>query len=112
MRAWRIASDTPDYTADDLTGDGAKIAGGRWNRTGLPMLCRASSSVAGCWNNGPPWSRRLALNRYLVEIEIPDKAWDRREHTGAALQVGWDAAPPGKVSLDFGDDWLRPSARP
>ena len=44
----------------------------------------------------------LPLNRYLVEIEIPDKAWDRREeHTGAALQVGWDAAPPRQDELGF-----------
>jgi RES domain-containing protein len=29
MRAWRIATDTPDYVADDLTGTGARITGGR-----------------------------------------------------------------------------------
>ena len=28
---WRIAADTRDYPADDLSGAGAKATGGRWN---------------------------------------------------------------------------------
>jgi RES domain-containing protein len=26
---WRIGTDTPDYTADDLSGKGAALSGGR-----------------------------------------------------------------------------------
>jgi RES domain-containing protein len=44
----------------------------------------------------------------LVAVEIPDRVWVTREaHSPSALCVGWDATPPGKVSLDFGDDWLK-----
>lgn len=114
MRAWRIASDTPDYTADDLTGAGAKLVGGRWNRKGLPILyCASSVSLAFLETMVHLGVGGLPLNRYLVEIEIPDQAWDRREeHAEATLPVGWDAAPPGKVSLDFGDDWLQSMRSP
>lgn len=112
MRAWRIATDTPDYTADDLSGNGAKIAGGRWNREGLPMLyCASSVSLACLETMAHLGAGSLPLNRYLVSVEIPEEIFNRREeHSASTLPIGWDAAPPGKVSLDFGDEWLK-SAR-
>jgi RES domain-containing protein len=52
-------------------------------------------------------SGSLPLNRYLVRIDIPDLVWKSREIiTDKTAPVGWDALPAGKVSLDFGDDWL------
>lgn len=109
MRVWRIATDTPDYTADDLTGAGAKITGGRWNRRGRPVLYCASSTALACLETMVHLGTSgLPLNRYLVAVEIPDRVWVTREaHSPSALCVGWDATPPGKVSLDFGDDWLK-----
>ncbi|MBP8161928.1 MAG: RES family NAD+ phosphorylase, partial [Ottowia sp.] len=38
MSVWRIATDTPDYTADDLSGAGARATGGRWNARGTPLI--------------------------------------------------------------------------
>ena len=45
---WRIASDTPDYTADDTTGAGAKKTGGRWNRKGIALIYTAESRALAC----------------------------------------------------------------
>jgi RES domain-containing protein len=108
MQAWRIATDTPDYTSDDLSGTGAKITGGRWNRVGLPMLyCASSVSLACLETMVHLGAGGLPLNRYLVSIGIPEDVWKRREeYLLGGLPVGWDAAPPGKVSLDCGDEWL------
>ena len=47
----------------------------------------------------------LPLNRYLVEIEIPSAAWRNRVVFKMDSNVGWDAEPAGKVSLDWGTDW-------
>lgn len=109
MRVWRIATDTPDYSADDLSGAGAKATGGRWNRAGRPVLYCASSTALACLETIVHLgSMGLPLNRYLVAIEIPDATWAAREiHAAYALPVGWDATPAGRVSLDFGDDWLK-----
>jgi RES domain-containing protein len=109
MRAWRIASDTPDYVADDLAGAGAKITGGRWNRPGLPVLyCADTPSLACLETLVHLGAGGLPFNRYLVAIDVPDPIWRVREaHTSASLAVGWDACPAGKVSLDFGDAWLK-----
>jgi RES domain-containing protein len=48
----------------------------------------------------------LPLNRYLVELTIPDPVW-RRATALIPPAVGWDAIPTGKTSLDEGDRWLK-----
>jgi RES domain-containing protein len=105
--AWRIATDTPGYTADDLTGAGAKISGGRWNRPGSALLyCASNISLAVLETFIHLGAGGLPLNRYLVELAIPDDVWDRAIVLHAP-PVGWDAIPTGKVSLDEGDRWLK-----
>ena len=107
IHAWRIATDTPGYTADDLTGAGAKISGGRWNRPGSPLLyCASNISLAVLETFIHLGAGGLPLNRYLVELAIPDAVW-QRAITLEAPPVGWDAIPTGKVSLDEGDRWLK-----
>jgi len=108
MRVWRIATDTPTYTADDLRGLGAKATGGRWNRAGSPMVyCAESISLAVMETLVHLGAGGLPLNRYLVSVDIPEAIWRRRQHLPLqTAPVGWDALPTGKVSLDFGDAWL------
>lgn len=108
MRVWRIATDTPDYTSDDLSGIGAKITGGRWNRKGLPVIyCADTPSLACLETLAHLGTGSLPLNRYLVAIDIPGQVWKIREkYEPTTLSVGWDAIPTGIVSLDFGDQWL------
>jgi RES domain-containing protein len=108
---WRIATDTPDYTADDLTGTGAKRSGGRWNRVGVAVTYAAASAALACLETlvhlGP---HALPLNRYLVRIDIPDDVFAARtlfeNLAPAAKRIGWDAEPAGRVSLDLGDEWV------
>lgn len=114
MRVWRIATDTPHYGADDLTGKGAQITGGRWNREGLPVLYCADTPALACLetvirlNTGD-----LPLNRYLVSIEIPEGVWDKRQELPLdMLPVGWDAVPAGLVSLNLGSSWLQAQVSP
>uniref|UniRef100_UPI003BEF235B RES family NAD+ phosphorylase n=1 Tax=Burkholderia arboris TaxID=488730 RepID=UPI003BEF235B len=107
ISVWRIGTDTPDYTADDLTGTGAKIGGGRWNRAGTPMLyCASSIALASLETLVHLNLAALPMNRYLVRIDIPDDVWARAERlTVDTAAVGWDAVPHGRVSLDIGQGW-------
>lgn len=106
---WRIAADTLDYGADDLSGKGAQKTGGRWNRKGTALLYTSSSIALACLETmvhlagGVP----LPLNRYLVQIAMPPDAWRRRAKFNRTGHVGWDAAPPGLVSMDWGNQWAR-----
>jgi RES domain-containing protein len=111
---WRIASDTPDYDAHDLSGKGAEITGGRWNRRGLPAIyTAATASLAPLETIVHFGASALPLNRFLVRIDLPDHLWNvRLSAMVASLDIGWNAVPPGKVSLDFGDAWLKNRAGP
>lgn len=105
---WRIASDTPQWEAHDLSGKGAQASGGRWNRPGRPMLyCAGSIALAALETVVHLETDDLPLNRFLVAMEVPDEVWAARTvHSAATLPVGWTARPEGKVSLDIGDAWL------
>jgi RES domain-containing protein len=109
VSVWRIAQDTPDYEAHDLAGRGAQITGGRWNRKGHAMVYSASSIALAVLETVVHMQvKGLPLNRYLVEISIPDAVWQHRlAWTKDTATVGWDAIPAGKVSLDMGDGWLK-----
>lgn len=107
---WRIAADTPEYQAHDLTGRGAELTGGRWNRRGTPMVYASASRALACLETVVHLgARSLPLNRYLVEITIPENAWASRTIFDAETNVGWDAEPAGMVSLDWGTEWAAAS---
>jgi RES domain-containing protein len=107
--AYRICTDTPDYEADDLTGKGAEVTGGRWNTKGNPVVYAAESRALACLETMVHLAAGgLPLNRYLVEISIPDPVWAAaQKETPASLPVGWDAAPAGRASNAFGAAWLK-----
>jgi RES domain-containing protein len=106
---WRIATDTPTYQADDLSGAGAKATGGRWNETGISIVYTSETRALACLETVVHLSAGgLPLNRYLVEITIPDEVWANAQvNPPVSLRVGWDAEPAGQVSIQFGTDWAR-----
>jgi RES domain-containing protein len=103
---WRISSDTPDYTAEDLAGIGAERSGGRWNRKGTRMVYASTSRALACLETLVHLGAGdLALNRYLVLITVTDAIWAARTVFDPVAHVGWDAEPAGLVSLDWGTAW-------
>jgi RES domain-containing protein len=106
---WRIGVDTPTYPADDLSGKGAEGAGGRWNAKGAPMVYTSQTRALACLETVVHFNAGgLPLNRYLVQIDVPDAIWKAAVvQSAAALDIGWDAEPPGRVSIDLGTAWLR-----
>lgn len=111
-RFWRIAVDAPDYGADDLTGEGARRTGGRWNRKGTGVLYCSSSISLACLETvvHVAGGAGLPLNRYLVEISIPQAAWKARTVFDPGKNAGWDARPTGAVSMDWGTNWAKSAA--
>lgn len=109
MVLWRIATDAREYEAHDLSGKGAELTGGRWNRPGRPVVYTASSVALACLETVVHLNADgLPLNRFLVRIEVPDDVWQARGRLKPDdLPVGWSAIPEGKASLDIGDAWLQ-----
>lgn len=111
-KVWRIATDTKNYDADDLSGKGAELTGGRWNEKGTPILYTASSRALACLETVVHLNAGgLPLNRHLVEIDIPDDIWAKARHDmPAALPVGWDAEPASRSSVNHGTTWANGAA--
>jgi RES domain-containing protein len=107
---WRIAVEAPTYTANDLSGTGAKMTGGRWNSKGTPVVYSATNialatlETVHCLGGGG-----LPFNRYLVRVDIPDEVWASRQVLDP-LPGGWDAIPAGMTSRTAGDSWIASGA--
>ncbi len=104
---WRIATDTPAYVAEDLSGAGAKSSGGRWNSAGMAMVYTSQTRALACLETVVHLNAGgLPLNRYLVQVTIPGALWANAQRmTASSLPVGWDALPAGRDSIRFGDNW-------
>jgi RES domain-containing protein len=106
---WRIASDTPDWTAEDMGGKGAAAKGARWNHAREHAIYTSTSIALAAWETRAHLGKagaKLPFNRYLVRIDVPDDVWAARARVATPLPVGWDAIPEGMVSRGLGSAWL------
>ena len=108
MKLWRIAAATRQYRADDISGLGAAKSPGRWNGAGVAVVYSAQTiSLAVLETAAHIDDGGLPLNRYLVEINIPDEVWALREQTTLSdLPLTWSAIPAGHASVAVGSAWL------
>lgn len=106
---WRIAKETPDYAADDLSGGGAQAVGGRWNRKGTAAVYASTSIALATFETLAHLGGNISIrNAFLVRITVPEALWDKRRIVSlASLPRAWLAEPPGAASIEFGDTWLR-----
>ena len=112
VQLWRVASDTLAWSADDLSGKGAAVAGARWNHPGERVTYAATSISLAAWETRAHFGKGGALpwNRFLVRIDVPDAVWAARKVLTRPPAVGWDAIPEGRVSRNAGSTWLKLAA--
>ena len=106
---FRVATETRSYPADNLSGTGAAVEPGRWNKKGESVLYTATSVALATLETAAHVNPvGLPLNKFLIEIVVPPKAWTRREILDVnAIGPTWKAVPPGATSERAGSDWLR-----
>jgi RES domain-containing protein len=111
---WRIATETRKYAANDLSGGGAAARPGRWNDSGEPVVyCAPTIAMAVLETAAHIDDAGLPLNKYLVEIAVPNPVWALRQQVPAAsLPVTWDAVPAGRASVQVGSTWLASVSSP
>lgn len=100
MRAFRVA----DGRFPVFDGNGAKLAGGRWNSAGRPVIY-AAESFAGAMLEVLVHANlfRMPKSHRHVEIAIPDAA--SKERLAPFSLSGW-AAEGQVASRKFGDRWI------
>jgi len=108
VKLWRIAADTRQYRADDLSGGGPAKHPGRWNDTGEVVIYAAATiSMAVLETAAHIDDAGLPLNRFLVELDVPDDVWAACEAIDVtALPLTWSAIPAGQASVRIGSEWL------
>lgn len=114
MKLWRIAAETRQYSATDLSGGGAANRPGRWNDDKEPVVyCAPAIAMAVLETAAYVDDSGLPLNRFLVEIDVPDAVWAKREEIDSAkLPAAWAAIPAGRASAKVGSNWLTSLASP
>ncbi len=101
MRVYRVVN---TKYADDLSGEGARLHGGRWNQVGIPCVYTSQSRSLAVLEFSVNVSIERIL-RYLsmVEIEIPN---DICEVNIIDLSGDWKEAPSPSSAKDFGTHLL------
>lgn len=90
--------------AQDLSGEGARLYGGRWNRKGIPCLYTASSISLAVLE----FSVHVSLDELpralsLATIRIPDEFKDMKVED---LPGNWNSWPSPASVRDLGSQWL------
>lgn len=114
MKLWRIAADMRTYPATDLSGGGAAKSPGRWNNEKERVIYASQTiSIAVLETAAHVDDAGLPLNRYLIELDVPDHVWAQREEVDmASLPVTWSAIPAGNGSAGVGSRWLTAKSSP
>jgi RES domain-containing protein len=106
--AWRIAKHTPRYRADDLSGDCAMEAGGRWSSKGIPVVYGCCTPALAALETFAHLGGNFEIrNLFLVRIDMPAAAWSGREIVEMGdLEPDWASTPFGSATVELGDRWL------
>lgn len=104
---WRIAQETREYRADDLSGAGAAKVGGRWNSIGKATVYTSRSVALAYLESLAHLGREAPRNRFLIRVSVPDRIWELALWAKEKdLPRTWRAEPSGQASTQFGDKWL------
>ena len=106
---WRIATETRQYKASDLSGGGAAKYPGRWNASGEHVVYTAQSLALAVLETAAHLDDvGLPLNRFVVRLSVPRDVWNaRRELELPGLDPAWCAIPSGRASVNIGSAWYR-----
>ena len=103
MRCYRIA--TKQY-AQKLSGEGARLYGGRWNSEGHSLIYAAeTSSLAMLEILVHINARRVGANFCIMVIDVPDALVAAPILTND-LPLHWDKNPYGYATQSLGDDFI------
>lgn len=106
-RFYRLAK--PQFAERAFDGEGAKLAGGRWNSKGVAIAYATDSIALAALELLVHLHSHEILNRYRlcsIEIETEDLlSLDERD-----LPKDWRTDPPPSSTAQLGDGWVESSA--
>ena len=106
MRVWRISKQ--QYAQQSLSGEGAKLLGGRWNFPGWAVVYTSSSLALAALETFVHLPSPLILPKNLVavEIEIPEQL-SRENINLKKLPKDWQNSSAPESLKVLGTAWLK-----
>lgn len=107
-RAWRLIRSS--HKKDAFTGEGARLAGGRWNHKDVSIVYTSENLSLAALELFVHLKRK-AIKFPLVsfEIEIPDSV-PVEEIPRDRLPRTWREEPPPEATKSIGSDWIKRNA--
>ncbi len=108
MKLYRIAKKA---YIDDLSGEGARMYGGRWNRKGTSVIYTAENrSLATVEYLVHVPMTLIPRDTYIAELSLPkETAYDQIETT--ALPKHWASYPAPLALAEIGEAWVKRDAK-
>jgi len=104
LKIYRIAK---KQYLEDLSGEGARLYGGRWNKKGYPMVYFSESLSLAVLEILVHIDFKFLTNDFgYLEAEIPDHLISPKQKE-IRLEENWRDNPPSNYSMQFGTDWLK-----
>ena len=100
MIVYRIAR---EQYAEDLSGTGARLHGGRWNSKGIALLYTAENRALAAMELAVRIDLNdLPMDLMLVTIKLPERSVPEE----VPLFQGWDQHPPGIKTQLYGSTFV------
>ena len=104
ITAWRIVKF--QHTKSAFDGEGARIAGGRWNKIGTPMIYTADSLALAALETVIHLPKSNLLKKIFFHIPVRFDNDLVLSLNPADLPADWDYIPPSDSSQAIGTDWI------
>jgi RES domain-containing protein len=102
--AWRIIKEK--YKDAALSGEGARIYGGRWNEKGHPALYLSDSLALAALETFVHLGMAAARINYIsLRIDLPDEGIDSIDEK--KLSSNWRTEHPSETTQSIGAIWLK-----
>jgi len=105
MLVWRLGRNVVGkYDAEDISGQGAYLSGGRWNSKGFHAVYVSLHPAAAVLEAMVRLGRMRVnpIDRYLIAIDIPDVILNDHKNgikRATRLPKNWDALPSHQASM-------------
>jgi len=102
MQLYRMSK---ERHSNGLSGKGAELVGGRWNKVGIPALYLAENISLSILETIVHCQRISDLyQRFVLSIEVPKKSIE--EIDLKQLPKDWNKTPWHNFTIDYGSNWL------
>ena len=104
MRCWRIVK--ARRADESLSGEGARIYGGRWNHAGSSIVYASTSLSLAALEVFVHLDRYdMGLRFTAIELDVPDTSTEVLDDR--SLPDGWRTFPAPDICKEIGTRWVR-----